>query len=220
MRRYSLMRSPRITTVASNISRTWSKPAATPAATTVGSVTHDQTTHSTRLQCQRSHRRCHRRCHRHTNRRSCRTCRCHRRTISNRHGRHRPGHRRRHRYPHRTRFQQPGLGLRHDGLRAVPPHIDRAAHANVGVRQAGDLRVRGLPTSLQNPSALEFSENVRAVTAGGHNTPHAKRNYATVCASIKLMAHKDACARWLAFGLCRDPQCDKLHRQLADASKR
>ena len=108
-------------------------------------------------------------------------------------------------------FQQPGLGLRHGGLRAVPPHIDRAAHANVGVMQAGDLRVRGLPTSLQNPFALDFSGNVRTVTTGGHTTPHAKQNYGTTCASIKLMAHKDACAKWLAFGMCRDPNYDKLH---------
>ena len=49
------------------------------------------------------------------------------------------------------------------------------------------------------------------MTAGGHTTPRAKQNYATICASIKLMAHKDACAKWLAFGMCRDPHCDKLH---------
>ena len=106
-------------------------------------------------------------------------------------------------------FQQPGLGPRHDGQRAVPPHVDQAAQTKVVVRSASDFRVRGLPTSLQNSFALSFGENVRTVTRG--SDPHIKRNWATICASIKWMTHKGACPKWLAFGMCRDPNCDKLH---------
>ena len=107
-------------------------------------------------------------------------------------------------------FQQPGLGLRHDGQRAVPPHIKQEAHSNAGVGvHSHDLRVKGLPTSLRNPFAIDFGENAKAATAATH--ANGRKNYATMVASVRYMTHKDACAKWLLFGMCRDPHCDRLH---------
>ena len=41
--------------------------------------------------------------------------------------------------------------------------------------------------------------------------PVSKRNYANICYSMRALAHKNACSRWLAFGMCREANCDKLH---------
>ena len=111
-------------------------------------------------------------------------------------------------------FQQPGLGLRQDGRRAVPPHIDHQSQGRLPhgiVNHAVDFRVRGQQTSLKNPFALAFAGNLRDVTSGGHGDPVGKNNYASICGSMRALAHKNACSRWLAFGMCREPNCEKLH---------
>jgi len=38
-----------------------------------------------------------------------------------------------------------------------------------------------------------------------------KANYGAICAAVRYLAHKDACTKWVAFGMCRDPNCTKLH---------
>ena len=111
-------------------------------------------------------------------------------------------------------FQQPGLGLRHDGQRAEPPPLDQTTHGVprwLLALRPDDLRVRGSRTSLSNPFALEYGANLRAATNGGERAPLSKQNYATIFDAFKYLAHKDACPKWLAFGLCKDPNCIKLH---------
>ena len=61
-------------------------------------------------------------------------------------------------------FQQPGLGLRHDGLRAEPPLLYQRPPGNLALRP-DDLRVRNNPTSLPNPFALEFGARLKATTS-------------------------------------------------------
>ena len=111
-------------------------------------------------------------------------------------------------------FQQPGLGLRHDGQRAEPPPLGQPSHGfspHLLALRPEDLRVKGDRTSLLSPFALEFGANLCARTSGGARDPLSKGNYAVICNSFKYLAHKDACSKWLAFGLCRDPNCQRLH---------
>ena len=74
-----------------------------------------------------------------------------------------------------------------------------------------DLRVRNNPTSLSNPFALEFGARLRATTSGGERDPVSKTNYATICTAVKYLAHRQACVKWVAYGMCFDPNCIKLH---------
>ena len=84
------------------------------------------------------------------------------------------------------------------------------APQSVAVRP-DDLRVRGDKTLLSNPFALEFGATLRARTMGGDRDPISKQNYALICTSFRHLAHKNACIKWLAYGLCRDPNCIRLH---------
>ena len=98
-------------------------------------------------------------------------------------------------------FQQPGLGLRHDGQRAEPPPLYQRPPGTSALRP-DDLRVRNNPTSMSNPFALDFGTRLRATISGGDKDPISKTNYATICAAVKYLAHKGACTKWVAFGLC------------------
>ena len=96
----------------------------------------------------------------------------------------------------------------------MPPHIDQAGHGVVPQSLAfrpDDLRVRSDKTLLSNPFALDFGATLRARTSGGDRDPISKHNYALICSYFRHLAHKDACTKWLAYGLCRDPSCHRLH---------
>ena len=38
-----------------------------------------------------------------------------------------------------------------------------------------------------------------------------KQNYALTVSAVRYMTHKNACVKWIAFGKCNDPSCDRLH---------
>ena len=73
----------------------------------------------------------------------------------------------------------------------------------------------GQPTQSQDTADVsQFrvkGNNLRRVTAGGSMDPHSKHTYGTVIINMRMRAHKYACGRWLAFGMCRKPNCAKLH---------
>jgi hypothetical protein len=107
-------------------------------------------------------------------------------------------------------LQQPGLGLRQDRRRAVPPQLGLPAQDH-NVAGIADFRVRGQPTSLENLFARDFGGTLLTATSGGSQDPQSKKNYDTVRYALRMLAHINACARWLAFGTCRNPNCKKLH---------
>ena len=113
-----------------------------------------------------------------------------------------------------TGQRQPGLGLRQDGQRAEPPPLDRPSRdvpRYLVATRPDDLRVRGNATLLSNPFALQYGAVLRAKTNGGDGDPISKQNYTAICQAFKYLAHREACTKWLAFGLCRDPNCRRLH---------